>query len=86
MACECRQASETARSVTVADVVREYIPGASDELVWDILWNETGYPCFWHGDPEESLRMQVAKYVCREYLGEYGYFDSERDLRDLRVA
>lgn len=41
------------------DIVREYFPGASDDKAWYILWNETGYPCYWDGEPEPSLRKQL---------------------------
>jgi hypothetical protein len=71
---------------TVLDVIREYVPDATEDEAGYILWNETGYPAFWNTNkysptPEDCLRLQLAKYVSREFFGEYGYFDGEKEMR-----
>jgi hypothetical protein len=52
------------------DIIREYFPQAEDDEVDFILWNYTGYPGFWNGNPEQCLRQQVQhlKDVGREVL------------------
>jgi len=47
------------------DIVLEYFPNANDDEIEWILWEETGYPCFWDGEPEESLRKQLQEYKNR---------------------
>ena len=52
---------------TVADVVREYFPEATDDEVDFILWEETGFPAFWNigvdgNTPEECLRKQLQEF------------------------
>lgn len=65
---------------TVSDIVREYVPWADEDLISDIMWNETGWPFFFCGgdDPEDAMRLQLARYACRELYGEFGYFDGHR--------
>ena len=47
-------------SLTFGQVVREYFPDASDENIDSILWEKTGYPCFWETDDTEAcLRKQL---------------------------
>lgn len=41
------------------NIVREYFPGVSDELAGAILWEYTGWPAFWDGDPEMCMRKQL---------------------------
>ena len=33
--------------------------------ITEILWNETGYPCFWDGDPETCLRQQLHDFFIK---------------------
>ena len=47
---------------SVYGIVREYFPRASDEEASFILWEKTGWPSFWHGDPETCLREQLATF------------------------
>lgn len=48
------------RKVNAYNIVREYFPDASDEEVDFILWEHTGYPCFFNSnDIEGSLREQL---------------------------
>jgi len=47
------------------DLVREYFPNISDEDADALLWEYTGFPCFWNipkdGEtPEECCRKQLA--------------------------
>lgn len=53
-----------------ADIVREYFPGISDQKADAILWEFTGWPCFWNGDPEECMRKQLQESAdeVREFL------------------
>lgn len=44
-------------------IVREYVPDATDDQASHILWNFTGYPCFFDGDPETVLRRQLAEFA-----------------------
>lgn len=44
-------------------IVREYVPDATDDQAGYILWNFTGYPCFWDGDPETELRRQLQDFA-----------------------
>jgi len=53
--------------MTYAEVVREYFPDASDEVVDFILWERTGFPGFWNilGDGETTeacLRKQLRDF------------------------
>lgn len=41
------------------DLVRELFPNTSDEEALGILWNYTGYPGFWEGDPIDCCREQL---------------------------
>jgi hypothetical protein len=50
-----------ALSKPVHDIVREYFPTAKDDELDFILWDKTGWPAFWNGDPETCLREQLAK-------------------------
>lgn len=45
-------------------IVREYFPNATDEFCEMLIWERTGYPCFWNipecgKTPEECFRNQV---------------------------
>lgn len=80
---------------TTLDLVREYFPGESEDFAWMILWNETGYPSFWHigsdGDtPAECLRTQIAKaaWCFRTCAKPHGQFamDNFVSLPDLEAA
>jgi len=52
---------------TIADVVREYFPGASDDEVGFIVWEKTGFPAFWRipedgATGEECFRKQIQDF------------------------
>lgn len=55
--------------MTVGDVVREVAAGLGfspgpDEVKY-VLWEHTGFPCFWPDStstPEENLRAQVREF------------------------
>ena len=49
-------------SAPVGTIVREFFPDATDRDVDFILWEKTGFPAFWDGEPEESLRRQLDQY------------------------
>ena len=70
---------------TIADVVREYFPDASDEAVDYILWSKTGAPAFWRipldGDtPEACLRTQLAREAERNRRGVTGCYMCGSDI------
>ena len=55
--------------VDVLSIVREYFPGISDKDAGYIIWNETGWPCFWEtSDWETCMRkqLQIAKDIRAE--------------------
>ncbi len=41
---------------TFLDIASEYFPDASNDELDYILWEYTGFPCFFHGDTETELR------------------------------
>lgn len=47
---------------TPIEIAREYFPDCTDEQLGYILWNHTGFPCFWDGDPETCMRQQLQDY------------------------
>lgn len=73
-----RSSSKIRNGLSLGDILREYFPDESEDWLADVLWAETGYPCFWAGEPEDTLRLQLAKVRAREYNGEFGYFDSDK--------
>jgi len=49
---------------TFEGVVREYLPKIGDEFVDFILWEKTGFPCFWETeDVEACLRKQIIEFL-----------------------
>lgn len=44
-------------------IAREIFPDEPDEVLDYLIWNETGFPCFWAPEdgatPEECLRKQL---------------------------
>lgn len=65
------------------EVVREYFPDASDDYVEYLIWNETGFPGFWNGDPEDCFRLQLAVAACRENFAMFEYFDNEKVIESV---
>ena len=49
------------------DLVRKYFPNAADEEANDILWERTGFPCFWNIPEDED----TPEACCRKQLQEY---------------
>jgi len=56
-------------------IVREFFPDATEDEAMSILWEYTGFPGFWAGDPAECVRAQL------KHLKEVGAdaIDAERD-------
>lgn len=48
--------------LSIADIAREYFPEASDSELEGIVWERTGFPCFFEGEPESCLREQLAAF------------------------
>ncbi len=48
-----------AENTTWLDLVREYFPNASDKEADTILYEYTGFPGFWAGDPVTCCRAQL---------------------------
>jgi len=44
------------------EIVRDYFPEADDGFAECVLWERTGWPAFWSGDPEECLRRQLQEF------------------------
>jgi len=65
---------------TVYDVANQFFPGANICVLRDILWNYTGYPQFWVGDPETCLRRQLKE--AKEGLKKGLFFDLKRGWVD----
>jgi hypothetical protein len=51
------------------EIIREYIPGASDEKAEFILENYTDWLSIPTDDPSGRLRKQIQKYVAEELEG-----------------
>lgn len=47
-------------NVDYTSIVKEYFPDVTDEEAQGILWNYTGYPDFWDGNPEAVCREELA--------------------------
>lgn len=63
------------------EIAREYFPNESEDFIEGMIWNETGYPHFFQGDPEQRFRLQLATAACRELYGEYGYWDNWKSTK-----
>lgn len=65
---------------TVGSVVKEYFPGASEDLIEFIVWEKTGFPSFWltkdEEDAEGCFRRQLQEFSdelnARAYYQEVG--------------
>jgi len=61
------KAQEEMEGYTVGQIVREYFPDASDDFVEFIVWEHTGFPCFWSipedgNTVEECFRKQLKEF------------------------
>ena len=58
--------SDRKEKLTFADVVKsvaqEFDRTVTDADIDYILWEHTGFPAFFDGDPEECVRRQVKEY------------------------
>jgi hypothetical protein len=43
------------------DIAREYFPGEDEGFLGMVIWTFTGYPYFFHGDPVDCMRQQIAE-------------------------
>jgi len=51
-------------------IARQYFPDFDDDEIGWVIWNRTGYPCFWDGpDAETSFRTQLAEYAAAKKRG-----------------
>lgn len=64
----------TSSSFTFLGTVKEFFPDASDDEAMSILWNYTGYPSFWSGEPETCLREQL------QHLKDVGFEEVDREM------
>jgi len=67
-----KRLAEKSIKPTIAQIVREechaYGVTLDDEDIEYVLWEETGYPCFWPDatkSPEENLRHQIREWAER---------------------
>ena len=44
------------------ELVKQYFPDADDEYCEYILWNKTGFPSFFIGDPVEHFGNQLERF------------------------
>jgi len=64
--CDAPDKVALKKQFSVKEIVLEYFPNATDEVISDILWNYTSYPNFWN-IPEDGwtstqcLRKQLSK-------------------------
>ena len=54
--------------MTPYQIAKEYFPEKDDEFLDYVIWNETGFPCFWHipedgNTTEECFRKQLKEYA-----------------------
>lgn len=64
----------TPKSGTFIATVKEFFPEATDDEAMGILWNYTGYPSFWRGNPDTCLREQL------QHLKDVGFEAVDREL------
>jgi hypothetical protein len=60
---------------SVLDIAKEYFPDASEDDLWFIIWEETGYPQFWNipqdGDtPEACFRKHLQDFKNKTVITE----------------
>ncbi len=48
------------------DIVREFFPDATDDDAGYILWNHTGYPCFWGQGGRKTVAGSM-RYSLRKF-------------------
>jgi hypothetical protein len=44
------------------DIVRQELGDMPSEQAGFILWEHTGFPIFWDGDPQECCRAQLREF------------------------
>lgn len=70
--------NEGRRPIDAMAIAKEYFPGWDEDTLADVIWSETGWPCFWSYRPiEDCLRLQLAIVASREIFAEFGYFPYE---------
>lgn len=57
----------TTKNKTLGDIVKEYFPDAAPDFIEYMVWERTGYPCFWDipssgSTPEECFRKQLLEF------------------------
>ncbi len=52
------------------EIARQVFPDYRDDFLGWLIWNATGYPHFWKGEPEECLREQLEAYGKEEKVNE----------------
>lgn len=73
-----RTANLATRKLTWIELAREELgPGYSDAVLDAILWEETGFPCYWPDrdkTPEENCRQQLREFAAT-HPSVAGHFD-----------
>jgi len=57
-------------------IAKEILGDLSDDILEFIIWEYTGYPSFFDGNPEECFRAQLREF---KELGQQ-FLDAEREL------
>lgn len=58
-------------------IAREIFPNEEDDFLDYVLWEETGFPSFFHDDPEKELRQQLLVFKKK--------LDEEVGIQSLRL-
>lgn len=62
------------------DVVREVFPGATDDECDGLLWEHTGFPSFWKGEPIHCALEQLREFKVR--VDAIGYNAARQEADD----
>lgn len=64
--------------MTVFELVRSHFPQHSEDFATSLLWNETGFPSFFHTDDiETEINDRMSEVKCQMLVGK---FECERWL------
>lgn len=46
-------------------VAKKHFPNLSEDEIWYVIWNETGYPGFFHNNPKEEFEKQLKEFQAK---------------------
>lgn len=44
------------------EIAKRELPNLSDDEIWYVIWNETGYPEFFDGDIKKEFTKQIIEF------------------------